>query len=272
MIGKDLSVPSSVAPPVSRTSDGPARTAGHRGARSVAAALVALAFTGALGGCGDAEPEVRAETVLVDRFERPDGVVTDERAWREETGSGEPDDAIWAATSGVLQVSDGQAWSDSPVFRMITHRRDFGDVAVSFRLRVDEWASDVDHPEEAWDGVHLLLHYQDETELYAVSVARRDGEVAIKRKDPGGPSNGGTYATLEQGPGAVPAEQWTDVRVTVQRDEDGLDIAVELDGEKVLETRDTDAVGERASHPGRIGVRADNTTFHIDHFRVERLG
>jgi hypothetical protein len=44
--------------------------------------------------------------------------------------------------------------------------------------------------------VHLWLHYQSETELYAVSVNRRGGSIVINKKCPGGPSNGGTYVDL----------------------------------------------------------------------------
>lgn len=217
------------------------------------------------------QPEAEGEVILVDRFDRPAGVVTDERTWHDDTGTASPDDEIWAATSGVLRSTGGEGWSDSPVFRMVTHRQDFGDVAVSLRLRAEAPAGDVDHTEEAWDGVHLLLHYQDEAELYAVSVARRDGDVAIKRKDPGGPSNGGTYSTLASGPGAMASGRWTDVRATIRRTEAGVEITVGLDGQTVLETLDTESVGDRMSQPGRVGVRADNTTFQIDDVIVQRL-
>lgn len=216
-------------------------------------------------------PSTLGEPLVEDDFDRPDGVVTDERTWHDDTGTSPPDDDIWAATSGVLQVTDGVAWSDSPVFRMVTHRRDLGDVAVSFRLRIDSLLGDERHVEEAWDGVHLLLHYQDETELYAVSVSRRDGSLAIKRKDPGGPSNGGTYSTLASGPGAVPVGRWADVRVTIRQVDLGVHIGVELDGRLVLDTTDTDTVGVRRSRPGRVGVRADNTVFHLDDLVVARI-
>lgn len=208
---------------------------------------------------------------MVDRFDRADEVVTDERTWHDTTGSLPPDDMIWAATSGVFRSTDGEGWSDSPVFRMVTHRQDFGDVAVSFRLRVDSIAGDGSHPESAWDGVHVLLHYQDETELYAVSVSRRDGEMAIKRKDPGGPSNGGTYSTLTTGSGAVPVGAWTDVRVTIRQVATGVEFTASLDGTARLAVIDTEAVGGRSSRPGRIGLRADNATFHIDDLVVEPL-
>ncbi len=206
---------------------------------------------------------------MVDDFDRPEGVVTDERTWHDD--SLPPDDAIWAATSGVLHAADGEGWSDSPVFRMVTHRKKLGDVAVSMRIRTEPPAGDVDHPEEAWDGVHLLLHYQDEADLYAVSVARRDGELAIKRKDPGGPSNGGTYTTLASGPGAIAPGRWTDVVVTIRTTAEGTEITVGLDGKPVLATVDAEAVGDRASKPGRIGVGADNTTFRIDDVVVRAL-
>lgn len=198
-------------------------------------------------------------------------MVTDERTWHDDTGSLSPDDLIWAATSGVFRSTDGVGWSDSPVFRMVTHDQDFGDVAVAFRLRVDGITDDGAQPESAWDGVHVLLHYQDETELYAMSVSRRDGEVAIKRKDPGGPSNGGTYSTLAAGPGAVPVDTWTNVRVTIRQVDAGVELTASLDGTVVLAVTDAEAVKERSPLAGRIGIRADNTTFHIDDLVVEPL-
>lgn len=217
------------------------------------------------------QPEPRGAVLVADDFDRADGVVTDERTWHDDTGTLPPDDEIWAATSGVLRSEGGEGWSDSPVFRVVTHRRDIGDVAVSFRLRTEAPVGDDQHPEEAWDGVHLLLQYQDEADLYAVSVARRDGELAIKRKDPGGPSNGGTYTTLATGPGAVAPGRWTDVVVTIRNGADGIEITVGLDGKPVLETVDREAVGDRASKPGRVGIRADNTTFRLDDVVVKEL-
>jgi hypothetical protein len=40
------------------------------------------------------------------------------------------------------------------------------------------------------------LRHVSELNLYAITVDRRDGEVVIKKKCPGGPSNGGTYYAL----------------------------------------------------------------------------
>ena len=63
----------------------------------------------------------------------------------------------------------------SAVFRLVTHRRDFGNVAVSFSLRNDEVVSTMSTPPVAWDGVHVFLRYQNPDRLYSASANRRDG-------------------------------------------------------------------------------------------------
>ena len=112
----------------------------------------------------------------------------------------------WEMTSGSLfaggwtGVPDGCApnrmssnCTNSTVFRLNTKRFDFGSVRVDALLRGNGWAVT---PGVAWDGVHLWLRYRSEESLYYASVARRDGAVVVKKKCPGGPSNGGTYHTL----------------------------------------------------------------------------
>ena len=81
-------------------------------------------------------------------------------------------------------------------FRMRSRALGFGDVALSLDLAVLRLRATASTPAQQWDGVHLWLRYQSERQLYAVSVARRDGRVVIKKKCPGGASNGGTYYPL----------------------------------------------------------------------------
>ena len=59
--------------------------------------------------------------------------------------------------------------------------------------------------------------------------------------------------------------------VTVESTDEGVELTVGLDGKPVLATVDTEAVGDRASKPGRVGVRADNTTFRLDDVVVREL-
>lgn len=73
-----------------------------------------------------------------------------------------------------------------------------------------------------------------DTELYVVSVARRDGKVAIKRKLPGGDINGGHYVTIASGPRPWTLGQWWQVQVRAPTTADGVRLALVVDGEQIL--------------------------------------
>ncbi len=122
----------------------------------------------------------------------------------------------WAVTSGTLFWKNGLGWSgvsdlcggpvgeysqgcnNSDIFRMNSKRTDYGNVRVELDLDIS--ATRPHTTSTDWDGVHILIRRVDETSLYAVSVERRDGSLAIKRKCPGGTTNGGTYYTLASTP------------------------------------------------------------------------
>lgn len=92
----------------------------------------------------DAGGDPTGAPLIDDAFERPDGLITNQRI--QSVGH-----ADWLVTSGSLFADDDQAWSGVPddvrpdpesrwstnssTFRMITHRDDLEDVAVSFDLR-----------------------------------------------------------------------------------------------------------------------------------------
>ncbi len=190
-------------------------------------------------------------------------------------------------TSGSLFERNGVGWSgipddvspdstssngtDSAVFRLNTRRGDFRDVAVSFNLRNDGLVTTDRTPAQAYDGVHVWLRYQDQTNLYAISVDRRDGKVAIKKKVTGGSVNGGTYYDLaKQVSHAVLYGKWIKVRATVHTKSDGtVALALWVDGTRVISALDDGSLGgPPITTAGAVGIRGDNCDFSFANFAV----
>ncbi len=217
-----------------------------------------------------------------ERWEGADGLVTNEYAFWNPDGGGTRRSDAWRVTSGSLFQRDGMAWTGVPddrlpgassatgtnsaTFRLTTERADFGNSVVTFDLVHAGFVATRSTPAVGWDGVHVWLRYQSEESLYAVSVNRRDGTIAIKKKVPGGPSNGGTYYTLATGsrpfrPGAVQR-----IRVSVHTNDDGT-VTLTLfgsAGRPALIAIDVGAGGPPITAPGRIGIRGDNSEFTLD--------
>lgn len=220
-------------------------------------------------------------------FTGPDRLVTNEHRFWHQRGAVEEDPPDWSMTSGSLFVRGGVGWSGRPdvgepgpdsgastnsaVFRLNTARRDFGDVEVSFRLRVLAMTSTVRTPPNEWDGVHVWLRYQSEYELYYASVARRDGVVTFKKKMPGGRSNDGTYHPLGEARGGAAPGRWAQVRVSVRNRPDGsVALAMSVDGRSVLTAVDHGEGGAPIVGAGSVGIRGDNCEFELQDFVVSR--
>ncbi|MER7561907.1 hypothetical protein ABTZ93_02955 [Streptomyces sp. NPDC097941] len=123
-------------------------------------------------------------------------------------------------------------------------------------------------PAQPYDGVHLWLRFHSEQECYAVSVVRRDGQVVVKRKTPGGPANGGTYVTLATASAVLAPDAWTLAVATATDLPDGrVRITLELAGHQVLDV--TDASPGGLYQPGGVGIRGDNTEFMFRDFSAQ---
>lgn len=230
-------------------------------------------------------------TLFEDRFEVPDGLLTNEYAFWNPRDPAARWSNVWAVTSGSAFVSGGRAWTgrvddqvpdvvssngtNSATFRMTTLRTDFRDVAVAFDLELRECSTTPSTPPTEWDGVHVFLRRQSDQHLYYASVSRRDGRLAIKKKVPGGPSNGGTYYTLAMSQGQL-AERGTatPVAAAVQTMPDGsVQISVlRPDGSAALTAVDSGTGGAPITSPGSVGLRGDNCEFFFDEFRVRSIG
>lgn len=191
----------------------------------------------------------------------------------------------WMATSGTLFVRDGMLWSGVPdpgppsrakgrtgsaVLRAVSQHTGLGDVTIHVQIRLDGLTSSQAVPAQAWDGVHLFLHYHDSDNLYAVDLFRRDGSLTIKRKTSqrsGAATGPGTYTTLastsvQQPPG------WHDFEASIADRRHGVSITLSMDGERIMTTFDRSP--ERLAAPGRVGLRGDNAEFDIRRFTVHR--
>jgi hypothetical protein len=151
---------------------------------------------------------------------------------------------------------------------MVTKRKDFTSVNVSFRLQHDAFTKTAATPEVAWDGEHIFLRYVDETSLYYASFDRRDGTTAIKKKVTGGISNGGTYYTLASGRDTFTPGRFHDVRASIFDTPTGaVNIRLWLDQRLVLSATDT-GIGGPPIRSGGVGIRGDNSGFRFDDFLV----
>jgi hypothetical protein len=224
------------------------------------------------------------------KFERSDGLITNEYAyWNPDdtTAMRSPD---WEMTSGSLFASGGAAYSgppdrigpdatsakatDSAVFRLNTSRYDFGNTSVTLALRVRRLSSTSATPAVDWDGVHIFLRYQSQYHLYYASVNRRDGRVVIKKKCPGGPSNGGTYYVIGQEIASqpIPFGVWQRVGASVINLSDGsVLIALSRDGKTLTTARDTGVGCAPITTSGAVGLRGDNAELDFDDFTVRVL-
>ena len=249
---------------------GPATAARHDGAGKAYVAL--RPFKARLSGAG------------------PDGLITNEFAYWNPKSRAAVRSPDWELTSGSLFARQAAAWTGVPddrapdvnsssgtnsaVFRMTTIRNDFHDVAVELKLRNDGLTKTASTPAVAWDGVHIFLRYQNQRHLYYASINRRDGKVVIKKKVPGGPSNGGTYFNLPpELPYPVPYHDWQNVRATVRDNPDGsVAIALYTDGRLLVSALDDGSVGGPAiRHAGKVGLRGDNADFRFTDFSVTPL-
>jgi hypothetical protein len=245
--------------------------------------LAAAAVRGVAGrpGAGPAGP------LLAEAFTRPDGLITNEHAFRSPSDPAAAVSATWRVTSGSLFADHGTAWTGVPddrqpdagsghgtgsaVFRLVTRRTDLGDVQVSLRLRNLGLASTPSTPPAAWDGVHLFLRYQSQYHLYYVSVNRRDATVLVKKKCPGGSENGGTYHLLGTPVDGqpIPFGAWQWLAASAHTNLDGsVSIDIQRDGVLLTRVRDRGLGCAPIRRPGAVGLRGDNDQFRFDDFTV----
>jgi hypothetical protein len=214
-------------------------------------------------------------------------LLTNELAYWAPGSPGTRQSSLWQVTSGSLFADHGTGWTGVPddrradptssqgthsaVFRTTSRRADFGVVSVQFELDDQGLTSTGTTPPRGWDGVHILLRYHSETQLYAASIDRRDNTVVVKKKISGGDANGGTYYTLGQAEHRVRYGMWRQIKATMIDDAVGhVVIRLYEDGRLVLRVVDDGRHGAPIKE-GRVGLRGDNCNFRFRDFVVTRL-
>jgi hypothetical protein len=242
---------------------------------SVTAALGVLAATLAVLVASSPQPRGPGPMALLTNefaFHHPaDGASTRSADWRVTSGSlfggrdylwsGRPDDGRPGPASSP--------WTGSAVLRALSSGDDHADTVVRFFLRVNGLTQTPRTAARPFDGVHVMLRYQSEESTYYVSVSRRDGRYAIKRKTPGGPSNGGTYVTLAATDLPAPPGMrsgWHTVEASIQGDRTVV-VGLRIDGRPVLRAVEHKPATDRTPVAGRVGLRGDNCDFLVRGFR-----
>jgi len=224
-------------------------------------------------------------SLFVDRFDSSPGLLTNQYAYWHPSDPAAVFSSVWMVVNGTLYSRDGNAWSGVPdgivpdslsgngsgsaIFRMVSRRKDFENVIVRFSYFIHGQTSTPRTPPVPWDGLHIWVRHQSLYHSYIVSVGRRDNFAVIKKKMPGGPSNGGTYYTLGESPLGMEPGMWHTVALYVENCRDGVvRLVLARDGKEVLRTSDTGAVSPAIGEPGSVGIRGDNTEFSLDDFVV----
>jgi hypothetical protein len=231
-----------------------------------------------------------SDVLFAPKFPTTDGLITNEYAYWNSTSPTAVKSADWEMTGGSLFAKSGYGWTGkidrlspgptsttgtgSGVFRLNTKRYTFGDVRIRLTtqfIRLED--NPVAFP-VAWDGMHIWLRYQSQYHLYYASVARRDGAVLIKKKCPGGFSNGGTYYTLTPEVKGYPIAlgKWRDVGATAVNYPDGsVRITLLVNGNFIVGVNDKGVGCAPIRAPGAVGIRGDNAEFLFSKFEVSSL-
>ncbi|MBI5202886.1 MAG: IPT/TIG domain-containing protein [Elusimicrobia bacterium] len=201
---------------------------------------------------------------FADSFSYADGLITNQNA-------ASPRSPNWLVVNGSLFASGGKGWTGVPdttapnatssngtgsaIFSALTQRTDFN-ADLSLLLNVIRFPLG----SASTDGAHVYVRYQDANNFYQVSVRRRDGRTAIKKK------RGGvwtTFTTPLNGP-SLGVEHA--VRVTATNQTDGS-VGIQLFVDGALLASAVDASSPLTS-AGRVAMAGQNTEFKFDDFTV----
>jgi hypothetical protein len=272
---------------------------------------VAVTMTSTGGASATAYgPSTRPIGRLWHDFAGSDGIITNAFAFYSPSIPGIYTSPVWEVTSGCLYRDSNTGGSRVPdttapstvgcspnngnnVFRLNTRSTFSGntDVYVDTKIHTDN--HDAGCTTTCTNGIHIWNRHRTEADLYAVSVARVDDTITIKRKVPCGPSNDGTYFTLARA--NYPWTAGTTDRWKVTTSDSGSSVVISLydldsatpttpvltgtdfGGTNLNWTADCTAAGKYGSTsypallgttPQQAGFRGDFTNFTIDNFAV----
>jgi hypothetical protein len=229
---------------------------------------------------------VAAQAVLFhEQFARPNGLITNDFATFHPDSTAAKVSNGWIALSGSLFAVGKAGWTGVPdaqepvpgkmrptgatrsaALRLVTQLSDIGDAAVSFNLYNQGLTSGPAMPAKPYDGVHVLLRYQDDNQFYVVSVSRRDNTISIKKKGPNG------YVDLSPDIARKARyDKWQRVTVAVRNTGESVTIQAYLAGKLVATALDDGMNGPALRGAGKVGLRGDNCEFLFDDFKVTSL-
>lgn len=186
-------------------------------------------------------------------------------------------DANFLLTNGTVSYSSSGARTDSPVLRYTSRRRDFQDVRATLDFQHLGFVTSSRTPARDWDGLHVWIRYQSQYSLYYASFNRRDGKIALKKKEPrpdDPTSNYGEYFTLATG--TMSFSHGRDQRMSVEAENLSRGrVALRVrnaSGQVLLSYIDDGSVGGPAlTSPGAVGVRGDNSSLLLQRLEVGAL-
>ncbi|HRC08194.1 MAG TPA: hypothetical protein PLV41_08255 [Miltoncostaeales bacterium] len=216
---------------------------------------------------------------LTESLQGRDRLVSNEYAMSHPEDASAVASRIWLVTSGSLFVRNGVGYSgaatrgtvdarstqtNSAALRAVTRQMEPADVALNMRMRLLSLVPGDGDIDSGWDGFHTFVRYRSVAEFYLVSAAARDGFITIRRKRPGGESNGGHYVALTSARFPWQLNRWYQLQVRTMDTPQGVRLMVFVDGRQVLDVTDTGFDREPPIRGGgRIGIRGDNAEFEI---------
>ena len=224
-------------------------------------------------------PPPPPQTLFVEPFNYPNGLITNEFAHFQPTSTSAVISSTWDMTSGSLFADGGAGWTgvpddadpnagstngnDSSVFHLTSKRTNFGDVSVSMSLNQSGFVTTPSTPSSAWDGVSVVLRFTSATSYYYVSAARRDNTVVIKKV------SGATETTLASGAHAAALGAPQQIEADVHNSTGGaVTLRLAINGAQLLSFVDAGTGGAPLISSGAVGVFGDNANFHFGAFTV----
>lgn len=218
-------------------------------------------------------------------------LITNEYAVYNPTAPDRVTDPDWTVTSGSLFGREGYATNypvsgvidttapnalstngnNSKVFRMISSWT--GSEETMQRIIITNWGTVSGDPSPNESGIKVFTRYVAEDNLYYVAVNRADNKAVIKKKVPGGPSNGGTYHVLG---GYVDFPVTSVQRMfyirTITNPDGSVTISLAtLDGGVILVATDVNAGGTPPLLSGKFGIRSDYCKWRMDKYTVHKV-
>jgi peptidoglycan/xylan/chitin deacetylase (PgdA/CDA1 family) len=178
-------------------------------------------------------------------------------------------------TTESQSVCESQVKTNSATFTMTTKQSNFTDVKISLDYKI------ISHTNggaafTSYDGLHLLVGYQNQNALYATSLFRWDNETVIKKKiasstiECSSPNSMDCYESLgltTESAQLSSLNQWHHADITFLTDGTSVRIVEVIDGQQLLDVTDQGIISK--SYPiGSVGIQANNTEFSFKNFDV----